>query len=161
DRSAVEARRLPPGGVDEELGEVERLLPEPERVLVVREEAPELVAERRDAARLEADDGRAGADVVAERVEDLPQVTLREAEHAAVVDRPPAAQGPGRHRDRPARGLERLDRRARDLGMELVVERVGPEDHATAPARGARRPPREPLLEALGREFGRGPLRRD
>src|SRR5262249_39051388 len=132
DRPTLQARRLPPGGADEELGEVERLLSEPARVVVVGEEAPELVAERRYAARLEADDGRAGADVVAERVEDLPQVALREAEHAVVVERPPAAEKLLRHRDRVARGLERLDRGARDLGVELVVERVGPEDHATA-----------------------------
>ena len=69
---------------------------EPSRVLVVRHQLRELVAEYRDAARLNSDHGYPLPDLVAERVENPLEVAPCEAEEAVVVE--------GRPQQRPAGG---------------------------------------------------------
>lgn len=120
----------------EELPEQVGLRGEADGVLVVRQHVDELVAEHRGAARLERDERHPVLDVLAQRVEDLVQEALGEAQHPVVVERATAAQGLARQLDAPAGGLEHLDRRAADRGIEVVGERVGPQDHP----RGVDRP---------------------
>ena len=135
----------------EVLAQHEGLIVEALCVLVVREERDQLVAEDRETARLDADDRDAGRDLGAQRAEDLAELARGEIEHAPVVERTPAAEGARRQRDRASRRLEHLDRRLPDLGVEVVRERVRPEEHPT-PAVAARRAAREPARERLRRE---------
>src|SRR5207248_5937161 len=99
-----------------------------------RPQLDELVLEDGGAARLDPDDWRAGADVVAQGAEDLPQVRLGEVEHPVVVERPSAAEVARRDDDVEGGLLERLDGGDPDLGLEVVRERVGPEDDPSAAA---------------------------
>ena len=103
---------------------------QPLRVLVVREQVEQLVAEDRDAARLEPDDRRAGFDLGPQRVEDLAQQRFRAVEHAVVVERPAAAELPRGTTTSEAGVLEHLDGGLRRAGVKVVVEGVGPEDDA-------------------------------
>ena len=68
-----------------------RALREPLRVVVVRQELPELVLEHGHAARLEPDDRDPLAVPLAQLVEAAPEVALGQVEEAVVVQRPPAA----------------------------------------------------------------------
>ena len=113
---------------------------QPLGVLVHREEVRQLVAEDGHAARLEPDDGHARLDLGPQRVEDLAQQSLGRVEHAEVVERPAAAERRPRDDHVEAGVLEHLDGRLGGLRVEVVVERVGPEDHRRPPA-VARRPP--------------------
>src|SRR5439155_5400247 len=114
-----------PGRLDalllQELREVVRLLAEPQRVLVVREQLSRLVLEDRRAARLDADDRDAGAQVVAQRADRPTQVALGEVEEAVVVQGPAAAEPLRRQRDAVAERLERLDRGDADVDVEEAV----------------------------------------
>ena len=65
-------------------------------------------------------------------VEDLAQQPLGRVEHAVVVQRPAAAQALWRYPDLVAGMFEHVDCRLRDRGSEVVVERVGPQDHRAA-----------------------------
>src|SRR5205823_11563455 len=91
ERAALELRRLVAVAA-EELGEVERLLAQALHVLVLRHELRCFVLQYRDAARLDADDRRAGADLLAKRTEHTFEVAPREVEHPVVVERPPATE---------------------------------------------------------------------
>ena len=75
--------------------------------------------------------GDARADLVPELGEDRGQEALRLAKEAPVVERPAAAEALLRHDDLATGVLEDADGGLQDLGMERVVERVGPEDDAT------------------------------
>ena len=102
---ALEPRRLDVELL-EELGEVVRALREPLRVVVVRQELPELVLEDGHAARLEPDDRDALAVPLAQLVEAAAEVALGQVEEAVVVQRPPAADvalGDRRPASRPPR----------------------------------------------------------
>ena len=111
-RAQAAVSRSPPA---EELGEVEGLPREPLRVLVVGQQLRQLVAEDRDAARLEPDDRRAAPDLVAQGVEDPLEVAPGEAEEAVVVQRPAAAEAAagGSVTRKPAPSSSRRRRRRR------------------------------------------------
>ena len=119
---------------------MEGLPGEPSRVLVVRQQLRELVAEHRDAARLEPDDRDAVADLVAQRLQDPLEVAPGEPEEAVVVQRPSAAEA-GRAEDgRRNPASARTSTAARPTSrLEVVRERVRPEEHlAGQPAAGGR-----------------------
>src|SRR5207302_4329619 len=130
----------------------ERLLAETLRVLVVGPQLQQLVAEDGDAARLDADERDAGADLLPQRGDRALEVTTCEPEEAVVVQRPPAADPASRNLHVEAGVLELRDGGHPDFGLEVVRERVGPEEDA--PAAGARLTRGEPRLEALPREGG-------
>jgi len=127
ERAPFEPRQLD-ALMDEKLREVVRPPGQARRVIVVGQEAAELGLERRDAARLDVDERDARADLVAELVEDPPEVAPREVEHPVVVQRAAAAQMLTRHHDVVPRSFEDLDGRDAHAGVEVVVERVGPQD---------------------------------
>ena len=104
-----------------------------DRVVVVRQELPELVLEDGDATRLEPDDRDPSAIPLAQLVEAAAEVALREVEEAVVVERTAAADVSFGDDDLPARRLERLDRGDADVGAHVVVERVGEEDDLPPP----------------------------
>src|SRR5207248_9744061 len=137
-----------------------RLLREPLRVRVVREEPDELVAERRDAARFEPDHRRPALDLLVQVVEDLAQLALRQVEHAVVVEWPAAAEALGLDEDLETGVLEHLDGGLRDLRVEEVVEGVRPEQDALSPDGGAG-PRLEPGAERLRGELRHLSRRRD
>src|SRR5437773_10975180 len=99
---------------------MERLLAETLRVLVVGPQLQQLVAEDGDAARLDADERDAGADLLPQRGDRAFEVTAREPEEAVVVQRPPAADPASRNLDVEAGVLELLDGGHPDLGLEVV-----------------------------------------
>ena len=151
ERAALELRRLVAVAA-QELGEVERLLAQALHVLVLRHELRCFVLQYRDAARLDADDRRAGADLLAKRTEHTFEVAPREVEHPVVVERPPATELRARDRHVVAGRLQRLHRGNADLRMEVVVEGVGPEDELLA-RRRAFRPRAEPVAQRARREL--------
>jgi len=131
DRLAVEPRQRDViGFLRQELAQQERLAAQALRILILRKEIGQLVAEDGDAARLEPDDRRAGADVVPQGVEDLAELAPCEAEHAEVVERAAAAERLRGNGNVIAGGLQDLDGRLRRLRMEIVVEGVRPEQDA-------------------------------
>src|SRR5918992_763681 len=128
-RRATELRRLIPLAL-QELSEKERLRGEPNRGGIIGKQVHELVPEDGDAARLESDHGNTGGYGLAKRVEDAAKLPLCAAEHAVVVERPPAAQTSRWKLDAVARRLEDLDGRLPGLRAKVVRERVGPEEDA-------------------------------
>ena len=164
---AVEVGRSVAVAAGEELAERLRLGREAAGVIVAVEEVRRLVAKDRDARRLEADDRRPGPDLVAELREDGLQEMLRLSQVAPVVERPATAQRALRDDDLAAGRLEDLDRGLGNLRMEVVVERVDPEDHPVARRlagsnrAGGRRAPTPRRSEALVGEPRDLALRRD
>ena len=130
----------------EELAQEKRLLRQTLRLLVLREQVSQLVAEHSEAARLEDDNRRSGLEMWPERVQDVAQLTLRPIEKAVVVQRPAAAQGTRRQHDVAAGSFEHLGCCDRSLRPEVVVEGVRPEYYAAKlPRSGARAWSIEPL----------------
>src|SRR5438132_10422931 len=119
---------------------------------IVGEQILQLVAEDRDAARLEADDRNAFIDFAIQGADDVAQPPLRRVEHAVVVERPSAAQRRARNLHREAAALQNPDRRHCGLWMEMVVEGVGPQDDALTTARTRGASIQEPLTERDGCE---------
>ena len=117
---------------------MERLPGEPLRVLVVRQQLRQLVAEDRDAARLEPDDRDPGADLAAHAFQHTLEVAAGQAEEAVVVERAAAAEVARRQRDAQAGAPRAPGRRGSDVRLEVVRERVGPEDDVAPPAAGPR-----------------------
>src|SRR5690606_26627961 len=113
---------------DQELGQRHRLRAEPLRIRVVGEQLVELVPEDGDAARLEPHDRCAGADLRPEYVDDAAELVSGQVQHAEVVERAAAAEERPRHADAEAGTLEHVHCRRGDLRVEVVVERVRPED---------------------------------
>ena len=138
----------------EQLAEVEAVRGEPGGVVVVREHLRQLVLEDREAARLHAHDRRARADVVAQHVQRLAQVALGQVEKAVVVERPAATDVPLGQDHVPAGRLERLHAGNADIGVEVVVEGVGPEHHPWSARVAGAAALREPALERHRREGG-------
>ncbi len=68
------------------------------------------------------------ADFVAEAVQDLFQPTLRRVEHSVIVKRPATAKVLHRHDDAEPGGLEHLHRSLRGPRMEVIIERIRPEN---------------------------------
>ena len=60
-------------------------------------------------------------------VEDLAQQPLRLGQKTVVVQRPAAAEGPSGKDDVEADSFEHLRRGDRRIGMEMIVERVRPQ----------------------------------
>src|SRR5204862_4179163 len=118
--AARELRRRVAVFAREELGEMERLLAEALRVLVVGQHLQQLVAEDGDAARLDADERDACADLLPEGGDRAFEVTACEPEEAVVVQRPSAADAASRNLHLEAGVLELLDGRHPDLGLEVV-----------------------------------------
>src|ERR1039458_7518990 len=99
------------------------------RAFVVGKEVDEFVAEDSDATGFEADDGNAGFDFGREFVEDLEQKSLGAVEYAVVVERASAAEVGFGYDDSEACGFEDFDGGFGDAGLEIVCERVGPEEN--------------------------------
>ena len=116
-----------------------------------------LVAEYRDAARLDPDHGDPLPDLVAERVEDPLEVAPCEAEEAVVVEWSAAAEAGGGKADVEAGCGEHVEGRRSDLGLEVVRERVGPQDHLAAG--GGRRPRLEVRPSGFARPCPQGGYR--
>ena len=126
---------------------------EPLGVLVRREQVQQLVAEHRDAARLEADDRHARLDLGAQRVERSARSScLAVVEHAEVVERPAAAERPARD-DRPGSRRPPAPRPppSPSAGWKWLLNVSGQRITRGRPAfrRGRAR---EPRLERLGGE---------
>src|SRR5439155_3295624 len=100
------------------------------RILIIREQVHELVAEHREAARFEDDDRRARLEVRPQLVEDVAQEALGRQKKTVIVERTTAAEPPRRQHDVAAGGFEHLDRRYCGIGMEVIVERVRAEQDA-------------------------------
>ena len=96
--------------------------------MVVGEEVEEFVAEDRNAAGLESDDGDSGFDFGGEFVEDIQEQGLGAVEHAEVVEGASAAEVGAGEEDAISRGFEDFDGGAGGGGVEVVVESVGPEE---------------------------------
>src|SRR3954462_36713 len=116
----------------EVLGKVIGLLREPPRVLVIRPHLQELVLEDGDAAGFRADDRRAGPNLVSQRVEYTHEVARRQGEHSIVVERAAAAEMSRRDDDVATCVFERLDGSNTDVSLEVIRERVGPQNHLLA-----------------------------
>jgi hypothetical protein len=144
----------------EELAEVEHLRLGLVRAFVVRQQANGFVAEDGDATRLEADNLSTALEFGSEHVKRAEQERLGAVEHSEIVERTTAAEPLGRHDDVKASVFENLDGGASGSRAEIVVERVGPEQHSTASTRtcAARA---EPLLETLRRDGRNGALLRE
>lgn len=100
------------------------------REVDVGQEIRQLVTKDRDAAWLQADDGNAGRNLASERLQNRLQPAAGTAQQAVVVERPAAAERGARNLHREACAFEHLHRRAQRAGMKVIVEGVGPEDHA-------------------------------
>jgi hypothetical protein len=96
---------------------------------IVRKEVEKFVAEDGDAAGFESDDGDAGFDFGFERVENFEEQRLGAVEEAEVVERTSAAEMGAGDEDAVSGGFEDFDGRASGGRMEIVVERVGPEEN--------------------------------
>ncbi len=160
----LETRRCPSARphptAAEELAQRDDLLAQHPRVAAVRHEARELVAEDRAATWLEGNDRRPCRDVVAKRSENPLEIVPREIEHAVVVQGPAATEVTARYVHAKACVFEDVDGGLRDLGGEVVIERVGPEEDPLTV--GVSRGPRmEPGQEGLRRERGDRALGRD
>ena len=107
---AIEAGHLELVAV-EELAEVQRQVGQPTGVVIVGQDLRELVAENGQAARFHPDDGGPGADVGAQRIEDLVQVPLGHVQEAVVVERAAAADMTLGHDHLPPRRLDGLHAR--------------------------------------------------
>ena len=86
-----EARRFPASCREQELADRLGLTSEPLRVLVIGQHILELIAEYRQAARLQTDQRDPGTDRGTERLYDLNELAFGEIEHAVIVKRPAAA----------------------------------------------------------------------
>ena len=119
----------------EKFGEQERLRLESLRVFIGAQQIDQLVAKDGNAARLETDDADAGANLRAQRVEDLRGAyDFASAQHAVVVERPPQHSCIAGIVTRKPGVLEDLDRSLRRGRMEVVVPGVGPQEHLAAAA---------------------------
>ncbi len=120
-------------------------------------EVAELVTKDGDAAWLKPNDRRARLNLGSKRVQDPTQELFGGVEVAVVVEWPAAAERLFRHDNCIPCCFQYLDRRHCHFGMEVVIERVGPEHHSLAfrlgDARGRRQhPAAKLLLEGAGRE---------
>src|SRR4051812_36171342 len=120
-------------------------------VFAIWQQRGQLVSEYRAAAGLEYHQRRAGIDLWLQRQQDALQLRLGLVEHAIVVERTPAAQRLFWQPYFEAAVLEHLDRRPRRIGIEVVVERVGPEQHLRSALR-LRPSAREPASKSFGRK---------
>ena len=94
----------------------------------MREKIEQLVAENGEAAWLQADDRNAAANFRPQAFRESGGTGLGRLEHAGVVQGPSATEDGSRDLNLVARRLQHLDGGLADLGMKVVVERVGPED---------------------------------
>jgi hypothetical protein len=129
DDFAIELRRFVVRSVlDEELAEQEGLVAEFGGAGIVGEEVGEFVAEDGGAGGFENDDGCAGLKLWSEGVESFEEIVLCGIEHAEVVEGTTAAEMLRWERDAEACGGEDLMGSAHGGGVEVVIERVGPEE---------------------------------
>ena len=97
--------------------------------LVVGKEVDEFVPKDGDATGFEANKGDAGFDLGRKFVEDLQQERLGAVEHAVVVEGASAAEAGAGNDDAEACGFEDFNRGFGGVGVEIIVEGVGPEEN--------------------------------
>ena len=153
DPNTLQVRRLPAGGVlGEQFGEGDGLVAQPGDVEVVGEQVRGVGAEHRGAGRFEAEDEAAAADVVGEGVDGAAQDLLGAVQLAGGDPGQPAADRLGGDGDRPAGVLEQADGGLSDVRVEVVGERVGPQQHGAAQTRSRAAAAQPPLLQRLAGE---------
>src|SRR5579883_546124 len=116
----------------EELREEGRAPRQARRSLVALQQAGKLIAQRADACRLQADDRRAGLQMLLQDVEISMEQTPGRIQAAPIVQRPPAAHMSARDLDLIAEALEQLHRGDGRGSAEVVVERVRPQQDLLA-----------------------------
>src|SRR5699024_1228428 len=72
----------------EEFGEDERLICEAAGIVIIGEEAEQLIAKRRDTTRFDAHERNAGTNCWTQRIEGLSPQSFRQIEHAEVLEGP-------------------------------------------------------------------------
>src|SRR5207244_10319897 len=95
------------------------------------------------AARLQPNDWHAVGDDLSQLSNDLAQLALGQRQHAVVVERATATQRPFRNPDRVAGRFEHGYRVVRDGRLEVVGERVDPQQHGWAARVAPRWPSRQ------------------
>src|SRR6266702_1731639 len=116
----------------EHLAKHDGLLAEADGTLVVREEVDQFVSEDGGTAWLQHDDGNSSGDLRREFIEDAQQVAARFVEKSEVVERTAAADVLLRNLDAGACGGEELRCGRERLRVEVVIPRIGPEQHGLA-----------------------------
>ena len=161
-RKAWRRIALHPG--HQELGQRTGLLRKTLCERVVGEQVEELVTKYRQAAWLEHDYGRVVFEVRLQLGENLEQHPPGLPEKAVIIERTSAAERSSRQHNLATRSFEDLRRRNRRVRMEIVVERVRPQQHLLCRQTsgvGMYGPRTEPLNERAIREAGDRPLLRD
>jgi hypothetical protein len=137
DSLAIETWRPEVRSVDfEKFAEKESLARQGLSPFVVRKQVQKFVTKDGDATWFETDDGHASFDFGREFIEDLKQESLGTVEHAMVVERPSAAEVGSWHEDLEAGGFKDIDGSLRGAGMEIIVERIRPQEDGTGVLRG-------------------------
>src|SRR5262249_47779114 len=92
--------------------------------------------------------------------QDFAEKLVRLVEKSIVIERTSAAEFGTRDKDAKAGIFQYFRCRRRNVGMEVVVERIGPQNHFWL-ADIANAAPAKPVLERLGREGGYSAFRPD
>ena len=95
---------------------------------ILREKVEKFVAEDGYATGFEPDDGDSGFDFRGEFVEDFLQKGFRALEHSVVVERAAAAEMGFGNGDLEAKGFQDFYGGFGRVGVEVVIEGVGPEE---------------------------------
>ena len=143
----------------DEFAQRHRCLTQALRVFVRGKEIVKLVAEDGDAAWLESDDRHALIQLRPQLGHHFTKQRLGLPQEAPVVERTSAAEWLAWNRDLITRRFEDIDGRYRGFGMEVIVERVGPEENAAIRLNGAS--PSKLRHERLSRIARHLALRRD
>src|SRR4051812_19584219 len=144
----------------EERAESVGVLGEFARMRIVGEEAVHLIAQHGSAAGLENYHWSARCDLLPKLFQDVAEIFFRLVEHAEVIEGSAATEVRSWNVHVEAERFQCLCRCASDLGMKVVVECVGPEDHSFSDAvlwftR------EEPRFESLRRKLRDPALRRN
>src|SRR5207253_10127018 len=121
----------------DEFAQHHRWLSQALRVFVRGKEIVKRVAEDGDAAWLESDDRHALIQLRPQLGHHFTKQRLGLSQEAPVVERTSAAEWLAWNRDLITRRFEDIDGRYRGFGMEVIVERVGPEENAAIRLNGA------------------------
>jgi hypothetical protein len=135
----ADARRLVARGVPgQQLGQGFGVVAQPAHVLVIGEQLGSVGMEHRRAARLQADHIAAGPDMRRQGIHGLLENLLASGQLATGDPGQAAADRLGGQLDAPAGRLQHLDRRLAFVRVEIVGERIRPEQHGAAVAVAAR-----------------------
>jgi hypothetical protein len=114
-------------------------------VWIIRKKVHELIAEHRVAARLEDNDWCTCLDFRPQRVDGVSEQAFGLLKKSVIVERSAAAQTCSWQGDMTASGFEHFGGGDSGVRMEMVVERIRPEQNTSAPhtkrVRGARSKP--------------------